>query len=446
MRTVFLALLVLLVATGVAAAAPAAGGSAATQQYVLVFNGNAVPSGAAAAVQRAGGTIVRTLPQVGLALAESSNARFASTLRAPQLAAVTGHYAHTLPPLANEPAQAVTPGAFWGFQWNIRRVQAEDAWTITSGSRDTVVSIIDTGVASNHPDLAANIVYMDCRSSTGVCSAYPDQHWHGTHVAGTAAANGTVGVLGVGPHLGIASYNVFEFIPGCGICAFDFPIWEAMIDSAEKGWEVINMSLGGYDDFSNGREAAETWTAWNRVANWVTNRGTTIVASAGNGDVNLNGSLYHIPSDLPDVISVMATSIRPLPAYPQPGFWDVRAFYSNYGAAVTLAAPGGDCGVDDSCDPATRPPNWFHYLVLSSFVQPNPACAAAMNCPVGWAFAGGTSMASPHVTGAAGLLKEHKPQLNPRQVRSTLMRTAEDIGPRLIFGHGMVDAYAALTR
>ena len=64
---------------------------------------------------------------------------------------------------------------------------------------------------------------------------------------------------------------------------------------------------------------AAIWTAWNRVVNRAIQQGVTIAASAGNGFSNLNGSLATLPADLPNVISVGATGIRPLPAYPQEG-------------------------------------------------------------------------------------------------------------------------------
>jgi subtilisin family serine protease len=56
----------------------------------------------------------------------------------------------------------------------------------------------------------------------------------------------------------------------------------------------------------------------------------------------------------------------------------------------------------------------------------------------------GTSMASPHVAGVAGLLRDAEPKLSPRQVVARLLKTADDIGPRLTFGHGMVDADGAI--
>lgn len=179
---------------------------------------------------------------------------------------------------------------------------------------------------------------------------------------------------------------------------------------------------------------------------YVVQQGTYVVASAGNSNLNLNGPWLNVPGGVPGITAVGATGIRPDAVFPQPGAFDVRAFYSNYGAAVEVVAPGGDCGLPDSCDPATRPANWFEFLVLSAFVAPNPACAATQSCPVGWAFAGGTSQAAPHVSGVAGLVRDQNPTLSPNQVKAILMQTAERLGDRQQFGHGMVDAFAAATR
>jgi subtilisin family serine protease len=329
---------------------------------------------------------------------------------------------------------------YFDYQWDIRRVGADQAWDTTTGSHDTVVAVLDTGIAYNHPDLAPNVVYNACYTVYNPCIPYPSLHWHGTHVAGTvAAAFGGGSAVGVGPDLGLANYNVFELTEE-GVVAYDEALWEAMLDVADQGFDVINMSLGGYIVRSNSPEDVAVWTAWNRVANYVIRKGVTIIASSGNGDANLNGSLDHIPSDVPPIISVGATGIRPDPFYPQEGAYDVRAFYSNYGAAVTLVAPGGDVGPDELEYP------WYWYLVYSDYVAANPACAATASCQVGYLWAGGTSMAAPHVAGAAGLLRDLNPNLKARQVTAILKRTAENLGDRQMYGHGMLDVAAAVGK
>lgn len=423
--------------------------TAEVTHYTVVFKANKMPTNAASLIANAGGTLVASLPEVGVAHATSSNSGFASNLSGVNNVTAVGEMRFmTLPDTVAIESHSGGPTAaddlYHIYQWGTRRVNAEMAWNTTSGSHDTVVAVIDTGVAWNHPDLAPNVVYASCYAIGGPCSPYPNQHWHGTHVAGTiAAAFGHGRVVGVGPDLGIAGYNVFENINGCGVCGSDFAIWAAMLDAAAKDFDVINMSLGSYGVKS--QDAAE-WVAWNRVADYVTKQGVTIVASAGNGGENLNGQLFHLPSDVTGVINVSAAGIRPAPAYPQSGAYDVLAFYSNYGAPITLTAPGGECGLDDSCDPTVRPSNWFEYLVLSTYVIASPGCAATASCPVGYLWAAGTSMASPHVAGTAGLVMDVDPGLSPRQVTAILKQTAENLGNRQLFGHGMVDAAAAVER
>ena len=430
-----------------------------SERYVLVYNGNSVPVKARAAIEAAGGQLVSTLPQVGVAVAVSSDPDFATAAAGSGVQAVGVAPASALPDgAASAPAalEAPTPAdAFYnsGELWGINRVRAPQAWAAgETGSHDTVVAVIDTGVATNHPDLAPNIVHTECFVSTSTetaknCTPYPSFSDHGTHVAGTvAAAFGGGGVVGVGPNLGLAGYNTFEPITGCGVCTYSDTRWQAMIDAADRGFEVINMSLGSLQ--RKGGKGTNDLNAFiraeNRVAKYVLKAGTTIVASAGNSDVDLNGLYYNTPGGVPGIINVGATGIRPEPRYPQPGAFDVRAFFSNYGAQVTLAAPGGDCGLPDDCNRETRPANWFEYLILSSTVAPSPACAATESCPVGYGYKAGTSMASPHAAGVAGLIYDAKPGLSAKQVGSVLKRTAENLGDRQAFGHGMVNAEKAV--
>ncbi len=442
--SLFALIAILLVTLG----SPVASAQSLSGRYVVVFNGNGIPSNAADLVAAAGGQLVRTLPEVGVGIAVSSNPNFLNAVKGARGVQVAGPAgAFTLPSLlvsdtieVDSPTSADT--GYYAYQWDIRRVRADAAWGVTSGTHDVVVSVIDTGVAWNHPDLAPNVIFVACYAAYSACNPYPTLHWHGTHVAGTiAAAFGGGRAVGVGPNLGIAGYNVFELIDG-DVLATDEAIWAAMLDTAARGYDVINMSLGGYIFFSDGHaDGSAVWTAWNRVANYVRNAGVTIVASAGNSAVSLNGAIAHIPGELPGIINVGGTGIRPDAAYPQDGAYDVLAYYSNYGAPVTLAAPGGDTGPDGTPWPF---PGAF-YLVYSAYAAVNPACGATASCPTGYAWAGGTSMASPHVAGAAGLVLSKNPRLNPNQVESILKRTAQSLGDRQLFGHGMLDVYAAVN-
>ncbi len=429
------------------------------ERYVLVYNGTRVPAKAQDAIEAAGGQLVSTLPQVGVAVAVSSNPNFAAAAKGSGVQAVGIAPASALPegavtaPAALEAPTEADDLYNAGELWGINRVRAPQAWEAgETGSNETVVAVIDTGIATNHPDLAPNIVHTECFVSTSTdtqknCTPYPSFSDHGTHVAGTVAATfGGGRVVGVGPNLGLAGYNTFEPITGCGICTYSDTRWQAMIDAADRGFEVINMSLGSLQ--RKGGKGTNELNAFiraeNRVADYVLKAGTTIVASAGNSDVDLNGLYYNTPGGVPGIVNVGATGIRPEPRYPQPGAYDVRSFFSNYGAQVTLAAPGGDCGLADDCDPTKRPANYAQYLILSSTVTPSAACAATESCPVGYGYKGGTSMAAPHVAGVAGLVHDAQPSLSTRQVSNVLKQTAENLGDRQAFGHGMVNAEQAI--
>ena len=139
-----------------------------------------------------------------------------------------------------------------------------------------------------------------------------------------------------------------------------------------------------------------------------------------------------------------ATGIRPGPLFPQEGAFDVKAYYANFGAALTLVAPGGDCG---PANPRCIPPilaSQVPFFVQSTGVMPAAACAATASCPIGYVRDIGTSFAAPHVAGVAGLILSQNPGLNPHQVAAILKRTAQPLGDRQEFGHGMVDAAAAV--
>lgn len=426
----------------------------ASQRYIILMNKHKISAGLDRAVSAAGGSIVRTLPQVGIAVAVSDNPTFADNMRASGgVRGVSSVAAESLPELAGEaPAALDAPTAAddlynFGLVWGINRVNAPAAWAAgVTGSHDTVVAVIDTGIAWNHPDLGPNVVYADCFASVP-CNPYPSQSDHGTHVAGTvAAAFGGGRVVGVAPNVGLAGYNTFEFIDGCGVCSFTDSRWAAEIDAADRGFDIISMSLGATAQLGGpgSFDLATFLAADKRVSTYVLNQGTAMVASAGNSGLDLNGTIVHIPGDQPGIINVGATGIQPEARYPWPGSFDIRAFYSNYGAPLTVAGPGGDCGEISTCNPATRPANWFEYLVLSTIVAANPVCAETHDCPVGYGWKGGTSMATPHVSGVAALVKDQNRDLSARQLANIIKRTAENLGDRQQFGHGMVDANAAL--
>jgi thermitase len=235
-------------------------------------------------------------------------------------------------------------------QWQLASIDAPGAWPSTTGI-DTRIAIIDTGVDCAHPDLRANIIggYDAIRQVTGCAN---DANGHGTHVAGAAAAaaNGIQGV-GVAHDAWILAVAVLD-AGGAGSTATVARgvLWAAEQAAMPGGPIVINLSLGASADDPTLRSAVA----------YAQQRAVVVVAAAGNG-----GSTYPVyPGAYPGVISACAT-----------GRDDRRASFSQYGAWVSVCAPGVETYA------TTRGGGYGRYS--------------------------GTSMASPVVAGVAALLRSH---------------------------------------
>ncbi|TMD28809.1 MAG: hypothetical protein E6I94_07865 [Chloroflexi bacterium] len=225
---------------GVVINAPTAlAGDAST--YVVLYRSVAVPADVAQTVSRAGGTLVASYGQIGVAIARSSSATFKSALAADsRIAAVaaTDRTAIRLRDLnqdgaaagaeANTPVSDTDPLS--SYQWDMVQIHTPEAHAITGGSASVVVGDIDTGLDYTHPDLAANVSDADsanCLSGAPVQGkvAAADDNGHGTHTAGTiaAGANG-IGIVGVAPNVKIAGIKAGNsdgfFFPEAVICAF----------------------------------------------------------------------------------------------------------------------------------------------------------------------------------------------------------------------------------
>jgi len=312
--------------------------------------------------------------------------------------------------------------------WNLRAIHADAtaaAGDLGAGAR---VAVLDAGMDLTNPDLVPNInqglaiSFVPGEVVQPQCTAPCFNH--GTHVAGiiAAAING-LGVQGVAPQAELVPVKVLD---EAGSGSFGWLI--AGIEYAASPTvraDVINMSLGATFDLAHkGKDNQGLGTllaALNRAINHATAAGTLVVSSAGNEGVNLNSSIVSIPAQSGNGIAISATG-----PYCQADF-DRFASYSNYGKSViNLAAPG--CGVD--CPQAT----WYLDLVLSDSVG-------------GYYFAAGTSMAAPHVSGAAALIVGKYGHIGPVAIKSLLQQTSDDLykpGSDIYSGNGRVNVQRAL--
>jgi len=427
-----------------------------TKSYLLVANsGNGLPSGLALAVSKAGGTLVREIPQVGIAVAESSNANFKANA-----AKITG-IQFALPNLVMqwiqpENAEAIeidyanppTSGDddfFFDLQWGHDAVDAVEAWNNGYRGAGVRVAVLDGGFDLDHPDLAPNIDFTLSMDFTGEGLQYtlPDTFSHGSHTAGTiAAADNGFGVIGIAPEAELVLVKVL-FDSGSG--TFDDVI-EGIVYAADVDADIISMSLGAYL-FKSGdpvegytaKEANELKNAIGRATTYAYQQGTLVVASAGNSalDFDHTANLIHIPSDSPHVISTSATA--PIGWATDPGniFLDNLASYSNYGqSAIDFAAPGGDVSYpgNEACVIAgILRPCWVFDLVFSTG-------------NAGWYWSAGTSMATPHAAGVAAIIlgaNGGSGSMNPAQLEAALRASADDLGKPGnddVYGAGRVNA------
>lgn len=292
----------------------------------------------------------------------------------------------------------------YGQVWGVVRVEApfvhSGAWVgegqdaLPIFGRSVRVAVVDTGVDYNHPDLEQN--YRGGYDFVNNDNDPMDDHWHGTHVAGSiAAAKNGFGVVGVAPEVDLYALKVLS-ASGSGsfssvIAALD---WAILNDI-----EVMNLSLGSSGDPGN--------TVRQAFAN-AHNAGMVIVASAGNSGSGKDTVGY--PAKYDSVIAVGSTT-----------FTNDRSSFSSTGPAVELAAPG--------------------------------SAIYSTDLGGGYYTASGTSMAAPHVAGVAALLLASGVQDvngNGRvndEVRLAMQTTATDLGVQGRddwYGFGLVNASAAV--
>lgn len=340
----------------------------------------------------------------------------------PLVAIAEPNYIYRIHALPNDPAILRT----WGIRnigqldWTATRglrgidVDAERAWDITTGSRNVVVAVIDTGVNYTHSDLAANM-WKNAREANGVAGVDDDGNGfvddiygydfvnrdgdpkddqsHGSHVSGTIGGVGNDGTGIVGVNWKV-SLMAIKFLGRDGSGTVEGAV-EAIDYAVKMGAHVINASWGGPENSQ-------------LLANAIARAGeknVTFVAAAGNSGKD-NDVVPHFPSnhESNNIIAVAALNNT-----------GRKPFFSNWGARkVHIAAPGE--GVYSSI-------HTQDYDVAS-----------------------GTSMATPHVVGAIALLLAKEPRLTPVEIRDRMIRTARPLKrwQGMTVSGGLVNAYNML--
>ncbi len=318
---------------------------------------------------------------------------------------------------------------FYSQQWDFPAIHVPDAWDITDGN-GVIVAVIDSGVYLNHPDLRHQLVsgydFVSDPSASGDGDGIDDNpddpgdgatigasSFHGTHVAGTIAAqtDNAIGVAGIAHGAKIMPLRALGPAGGTDADIAQCIYFAAALTNSSgtvptKRADIINMSLGGP---GSSRTLQEAITA-------ARGAGLIVVAAAGND----NSDVFFSPADEEGVIAVSAVG--------QDG---LKASYSNFGSKIDVAAPGGDF-IDDPG-------------ILSTSAKDS---GAGVRAPT-YKSLQGTSMASPHMAGVVALMKSVYPALTPAELDTLLVDFAvtNDIGSPGrddLYGYGVIDALRAV--
>jgi serine protease len=310
-------------------------------------------------------------------------------------------------------------------------INAPTAWDKATGT-GVVVAVLDTGVRA-HADLAANLlpgydfisdafVGNDGNGRDGDASdpgdwinagecgpgdpaTFEASSWHGTHVAGTVAArtNNALGVAGVAFNARVVPARVLGKCGGSTSDIADAIVWASGgtvsgVPANPNPAKVINLSLGG---------GGACGATFQNAINSARSRGTSVIVAAGNSNVNAQNAS---PANCNGVVTVAAT-----------GRTGGKASFSNFGAVVEVAAPGGS-GILSTLNAGQTGPGADSY--------------ASYN---------GTSMATPHVAGVVALMLSARSTLTPDQVTQILQSTARPFPATCSqCGSGIVNANAAV--
>ncbi len=298
---------------------------------------------------------------------------------------------------------------FYKHQWHMAQINLPEAFSKVQG-HGAIVAVIDTGVAYEDHD---RFIKVRDLNETQFVHPYDfvdddphanDDHGHGTHVAGTIAqsTNNGLGVVGVAPGATIMPLRVLD---GSGRGSLG-AIANAIKWAADKGAHVINMSLGGPFPSSILRKACK----------YASSKGVLLVCAAGN-----SGGRIGYPAKFPECMAVSAVQ-----------YDETITFYSSRGKEVAIAAPGGNVRVDQNGD-------GYPDGVLQNSIY------AKDNAKDDYMLFMGTSMAAPHVAGAAALLVSAG-ITDAKRIEQILRSSADYKGDEHLYGAGLLDVGSAVNQ
>jgi len=364
--------------------------------YSVVAEDGVSPQAAAAAITRAGGTIVSRNDDVGMFSVQATSAFAQAAAGAPELiGAATDRAIGQMPDVVVDPDAAVeregaaaavggngTPVAAAGadplasLQWNMAMVHADAAHTKQGGNRGVTVGIIDSGIDASHPDLAPNLdlglsrnfapdkpdIDGPCEVPSCLDPVGEDDNGHGSHVAGiVAAATNGLGVEGVAPNVTLVE------LKGGQDSGFLFlePVVNSLTYAADAGIDVVNMSFyidpwlynctaNPADSPAAQAEQRAIIAVVNRALEYAYARGVTLVGSLGNNHEDLGhprtdnsspdyppGTAYPRPIDNATCLDLPVEGSHVI-GVSALGPSTAKADYSNYGIEqISVSAPGG---------------------------------------------------------------------------------------------------------
>ncbi len=268
--------------------------------------------------------------------------------------------------------------------YGLSLIGAQTMWDRTKGE-NVVVAVIDTGIDYRHPELKDRV--MGGKDFTG-SKDFIDDNGHGTHVAGIIAASGQK-ISGVAPKANLLAVKVLDKDGG----GRDEDVADGIAWAVENGAEIISMSFGSADPSPAVRQAVR----------FAYKKGAVLIAAAGNeGDENIDSDTVDYPAKYQETIAVAAVDAK-----------KIVAPFSSKGPEVDVAGPGVD--------------------IYSTYLKGK------------YAYLSGTSMATPHISGAAALILSdckrvmgHK--MTPQEVKNYLIMHTEDLGPKgkdNAYGYGL---------